>query len=92
VIRYHHVTVTIDEQVATTHIDQVFVNPNTWPVEGTYIFPLPQDSAVTNFTLWIDGKPVEGKVLSAEEARQQYDDVVRQQRDPALLEYAGARQ
>jgi Ca-activated chloride channel family protein len=88
-IRYHHVTVTIDQQVATTHVDQVFVNPNPWPVEGTYVFPLPKDAAVANFTLWIDGQPVKGEVLSAEEARHTYEDIVRQQRDPALLEYAG---
>ena len=68
-IRYHHVTVTIDNQVAVTHVDQVFYNPNDWTVEGTYLFPLPADAAVSNFILWVDGKPVQGEVLSAEEAR-----------------------
>ncbi len=57
-IRYHHVTVTIRDQVAVTHVDQVFYNPNTWQVEGTYLFPIPQDAAVTAFTLWVDGQPV----------------------------------
>ncbi|MCE5207702.1 MAG: VWA domain-containing protein [Chloroflexi bacterium] len=88
-IRYHHVTVTIDEQIATTHVDQVFYNPNDWAIEGTYIFPLPEDAAVSSFTLWIDGEPVEGKVLDAAQARQTYEKIVRQMRDPALLEYAG---
>ncbi len=41
-IRYHHVTVTIEDQVAVTHVDQVFYNPNDWPIEGTYMFPLPR--------------------------------------------------
>ena len=27
-IRYHHVTVNIQDQVAVTHVDQVFYNPN----------------------------------------------------------------
>jgi Ca-activated chloride channel family protein len=89
VIRYHHVAVTIDQQVALTHVDQVFVNPNEWAVEGTYIFPLPQDAAVANFTLWVDGQPVQGEVLTAEQARATYEEIVRSQRDPALLEYAG---
>ena len=44
---------------------------------------------VNNFTLWVDGKPVEGKVLSAEEARRTYEETVSQLRDPALLEYIG---
>jgi Ca-activated chloride channel family protein len=87
-IRYHHVTVTIEDQVAVTHVDQVFYNPNDWTVEGTYIFPIPTDAAVSSFTLWIDGQPVEGKVLDAAQARQTYEEIVRTMRDPALLEYA----
>jgi Ca-activated chloride channel family protein len=86
-IRYHKVTVEIDNQVAVTHVDQVFYNPNNWTIEGTYIFPIPVDAVVSNFTLWIDGKPVEGKVLSAEEARRTYEEIVQSMRDPALLEY-----
>ena len=88
-IKYHHVTVKIDQQVAVTHVDQVFYNPNQWSVEGTYIFPLPVDAVVTRFVLWVDGKPVDGKVLNADEARRYYEDTVRLQKDPALLEYIG---
>jgi Ca-activated chloride channel family protein len=87
-IRFHHVTVRIEDQVAVTHVDQVFYNPNDWTVEGTYIFPLPTDAAVTGFTLWIDGEPVQGEVLDASQARQKYEEIVRSLRDPALLEYA----
>ena len=38
-IEKHHVNVTIDNQLATTKIDQVFANPNNRQLEGTYIFP-----------------------------------------------------
>jgi hypothetical protein len=41
-IKYHRVTVTIEDQVATTHVDQVFINDARFAVEGTYIFPLPE--------------------------------------------------
>jgi Ca-activated chloride channel family protein len=88
-VKYHRVTVTINDQIATTHVDQVFYNPNDWQVEGTYIFPLPLDAAVSSFTLWVDGKPVEAKILGAEQARQTYQQIVNSMRDPALLEYAG---
>ncbi|MDH5508548.1 MAG: VIT domain-containing protein, partial [Anaerolineae bacterium] len=57
-VRYHRVNVTIDDQLAITHVDQVFYNPTDWVIEGIYMFPLPLDATVTNFTLWIDGKPV----------------------------------
>ena len=86
-IEYHRVSVEIIDQVAITHVDQVFRNDNDWVVEGTYVFPLPLDAAVTEFTLWIDGEPVEGEVLTKEEARRIYEDIVRTMRDPALLEY-----
>jgi Ca-activated chloride channel family protein len=42
---------------------------------------------VTDFTLWMDGEPIQGQVLDAEQARQIYEDIVRTMRDPALLEY-----
>lgn len=89
VIRYHHVTVKIQDQVATTHVDQAFFNPNDWAVEGTYTFPLPAGASVSSFMLWVDGEPVEGQILDAEQARKQYEEIVRSLRDPALLEYAG---
>jgi Ca-activated chloride channel family protein len=89
VIRYHHVTVSIQDQLAVTHVDQVFYNPNDWTIEGTYIFPVPDDAAVSGFTLWVDGQPVEGQVLDANQARQTYEQIVSSMRDPALLEYIG---
>ncbi len=89
VIKYHHVDVEIIDQIAVTHVDQVFFNPNEYAVEGTYVFPLPLDATVTEFILWIDGEPVEGEVLDANEARQVYEEIVRQMVDPALLEYVG---
>ncbi|NPV67525.1 MAG: VWA domain-containing protein [Anaerolineae bacterium] len=88
-IKYHRVHVTIDNQVATTRIDQLFVNEGQAVVEGTYMFPLPQGATVSDFTMWVDGRPIEPQLLEAEEARRIYNDIVRQWRDPALLEYVG---
>lgn len=87
--RSHKVKVTIANQVATTTIDQVFHNPNDWIAEGTYLFPIPEGAAVEKFTMIVDGEPVDAKILSAEEARRTYNDIVRRMKDPALLEYAG---
>ena len=88
-VKDHRVTVTIDQQVATTKIDQTFVNDATYQVEGTYIFPLPIDATVNDFAMWVDGQKIEAKILSADEARRIYNDIVAQRRDPALLEYVG---
>ncbi|NMB55673.1 MAG: VWA domain-containing protein [Leptolinea sp.] len=88
-VKSHTVTVQIKDQLAVTHVDQIFINTGDSTVEGTYMFPMPADAVVKNFTLWVDGKAVEGKVLSAEQARQTYEDIVRERHDPALLEYIG---
>lgn len=87
-VRYHHVNVKIENQIAVTRIDQVFYNPNDVAIEGTYIFPLPLEATVTSFKLWVDGEAVEGQVLEATEARKKYEEIVSSLRDPALLEYA----
>jgi Ca-activated chloride channel family protein len=88
-IIYHHVDVTIENQIASTHVDQVFYNPNDWVIEGTYVFPIPLGASVNDFTLWIDDQPVEGEILDADEARRKYEEIVREMQDPALLEYIG---
>jgi Ca-activated chloride channel family protein len=88
-IKYHRVTITIEDQVATTHVDQVFVNEARHEVEGTYIFPLPEEAAISEFAMWVDGVKMEGQVLERDEARRIYEDIVRRRQDPALLEYVG---
>ena len=88
-VKYHRVIVTIDNQVATTKIDQVFLNDYDRDLEGTYIFPLPEEATISRFVMWADGKPLEGRVLSRDEARRIYEDIVGRRRDPALLEYVG---
>ncbi|MCS7259898.1 MAG: VIT domain-containing protein [Anaerolineae bacterium] len=88
-VKYHRVTVTIQDQVAVTYIDQVFVNDTGHTVEGSYLFPLPEEAAISEFTMWVDGQPVSGQILTREEARRRYDEIVRGRRDPALLEYVG---
>lgn len=88
-IRYHRVQVTIEDQVAVTRVDQVFRNESRFAAEGVYLFPLPPGAVVQRFVMWIDGAAVEAKVLPAAEARAIYEDYVRRQQDPALLEYVG---
>ncbi len=88
-VKNHNVTVTIDNQIARTHVDETFVNDSNFQLEGTYIFPLPDDATISDFGMWVDGKKLEGQVLDKNQARRIYEDIVRRQRDPALLEYVG---
>lgn len=86
-VKYHRVQIDIDNQVATTSIDQVFRNPYDVDLEGTYIFPLPEEAAITDFAMYMDGKRVSGEVLDKDKARKVYEDIVRKMKDPGLLEY-----
>jgi Ca-activated chloride channel family protein len=88
-IKYHRVTVEIDNQVAQVEVDQVFVNDSDHELEATYVFPLPEDAAISDFALYVDGERLEGRILDKDEAREIYEDIVRHRRDPALLEYVG---
>lgn len=45
-IVYHHVTVTLQDGVATTKVDQAFRNDGKFPIEGTYVFPLPPGAVI----------------------------------------------
>lgn len=88
-VKNHNVTVTLENQIARTRVDQTFINESSYALEGTYIFPLPEDAAISEFAMWVDGKRIEGRVLDKHQARRIYEDIVRRQRDPALLEYVG---
>ncbi len=79
----------IENQVATTHVEQVFRNDTPYTLEGTYFFPIPETASIVEFAIWENGKKLVGEVRNREEARRIYDEIVRRQRDPGLLEYAG---
>ena len=79
----------ISSQVATTHVEQVFRNDTNFTLEGTYFFPIPEAASISEFAIWEGDRRLVGEVRTREEARRIYDEIVRRQRDPGLLEYAG---
>jgi Ca-activated chloride channel homolog len=79
----------ISSQVATTHVEQVFRNDTNFVLEGTYFFPIPETASIAEFAIWDGDRRLVGEVRTREEARRIYDEIVRRQRDPGLLEYAG---
>ena len=46
----HQVKIDIEDQVATTHIEQTFRNHTDRELEATYVFPVPKGASVRNFT------------------------------------------
>jgi Ca-activated chloride channel family protein len=83
----HDVSIAIEDQVAVTHIEQIFRNHTSRPLEATYIFPVPKNASVKRFSMWVNGKETPGELIPAERARQIYTDIVRRTLDPSLLEW-----
>ena len=79
----------VTDQVAKVQVSQSFVNTGSRLMEVAFIFPLPYDGAIDRMTLLVDGKEMPAKLLSADDARRAYEEIVRKNRDPALLEWVG---
>ncbi len=91
-IKEQDVRVTINNSIAVTQIDQVFVNTENRQVEALYTFPVPREASVSNFSMWIAGKEMIGEVVEKERAREIYNSYKRQKRDPGLLEQIDFKQ
>ena len=90
-INRHHIKIGIKNQLVTTKVDQIFINPNSFEVNSMYIFPVPGDAVVSNLALSIDGKLVSGELLSQEQSHQVYRDSARYGGNRAILEHDGTR-
>jgi Ca-activated chloride channel family protein len=79
----------VRDQVAEVQVSQTFHNPGSFQLEAEFLFPLPEEGAVQNFVLLVDGRELPGRLMPKDEARRIYEEIVRTKRDPALLEYMG---
>lgn len=88
-VKSQRVEASIDDQVARVTVTTVLHNPHASRVEGTFLYPLPPDASVSDFSYWMGDKEMKGELLDRDKARRIYEDIVRTLRDPALLEYDG---
>src|SRR5688572_19080819 len=79
----------LSDRVLRYEVTETFVNRGSGVGEADYIFPLPKGAAFQDLKLSINGEMVSGETLNAGEARAIYEQIVRQQRDPALVEWMG---
>jgi Ca-activated chloride channel homolog len=80
----------LTDQLARVQVAQTFQNVGSTQMEVCFMFPLPYDGAIDQLTLLVDGKEYEAKLLSKDEARRRYEEIVRKNQDPALLEWVGS--
>ncbi len=81
--------VTIDDPVTTTTLDITLHNRTAARLGSQVLIPVPPRAAIRDFRYQGAARDGRAELLPAAEARRIYDDIVRRERDPALLEFIG---
>lgn len=84
-----NVTVRVAGRVAEVVVDEWFENRGGGLGEGDYVYPVPGEAVFSNFSLYQDEQELRGETMDAATARGIYEEIVRRNRDPALIELMG---
>jgi Ca-activated chloride channel family protein len=80
------VTSRIDGLLSQVTVRQTFLNATDEPLEATYIFPLPDRAAVTDFRMEVAGRVVEGVLKERGQARREYTQAIDQGHRASIAE------
>lgn len=83
------VRASVEGRVARVEVEEWFVNRGGNLAEGHYLYPLPGEAVFSDVSLFQGDEELRGETMDAETARAIYEEIVRQRRDPALIELAG---
>lgn len=86
-IKRQRVDIQIKDGAASVKIEQVFLNSTSRDLEAVYVFPLPENAAISDFAMYMNGKRVSGELMDKDKAAGIYRELVRRSKDPALLEH-----
>lgn len=90
VVKIHtSVSVHVTGRIAQVEVEEWFENRGGGLGEGEYLYPLPQDAVFSNLSLFQGDQELRGETMDADHARGIYEAIVRQRRDPALVELIG---
>jgi Ca-activated chloride channel homolog len=62
----------IDAYLATVQVEQLYFNPYSEKIEVVYVFPLPEDAAVSEFVMKVGERTIRGLVRERAEAERIY--------------------
>jgi Ca-activated chloride channel family protein len=85
-LRAIDVDATLTGLMARVALTQTFGNRFDQPLEASYIFPLPDRAAVTEFRMEVGDRVVEGVLKERGQARAEYDTAVREGRRASIAE------
>src|SRR5713101_453229 len=80
------VVIRVTGMVARTRVRQRFANAAGDCVEGVYVFPLPEGSAVDHMRLRIGDRVIDGEVRERQEAKKVYEQAKAEGKKASLLE------
>ncbi|NJP05706.1 MAG: VWA domain-containing protein, partial [Chloroflexaceae bacterium] len=85
-LQHTDISATVIGPLADVVVTQRFHHTHTSPIEAVYVFPLPEDSAVSELTLTIGERVICGAIRERENAQQQYQQAREAGQGAALLE------
>lgn len=80
------VTLDVSGPIVRATVTQRFENPSEAWVEGTYVFPLPEDSGVDRLRMQIGDRFIEGEIHERQQARRIYEQARAAGQRASLLE------
>ena len=87
VLLEHNVDIAITDLIATVEINEIFWNDSDFTQKVIYLFPIPEKAIISDFKMKIGDTYYTGEVMEADQAREEFQELVRQNKNPALLEY-----
>uniref|UniRef100_A0A8C4RR99 Poly [ADP-ribose] polymerase n=1 Tax=Erpetoichthys calabaricus TaxID=27687 RepID=A0A8C4RR99_ERPCA len=81
-----HIKGRMVDLLAQVVVFQTYTNHSSTPIEAKYVFPLDETAAVCGFEAFINGKHVIGEVKEKEEARQEYQQAIREGHGAYLMD------
>lgn len=80
------VAMRITGMIARVTVTQHFTNPTSEWLEGVYVFPLPEESAVDHMKMHVGSREIEGQIKEREEAKQIYQAAKQEGKKASLIE------
>ena len=80
------VQMNITGTINRVRVEQTFTNPSNEWVEGVYVFPLPEDSAVDHLTMYIGDRVIEGQIKERQQAKRIYEQAKQEGKKASLIE------
>ncbi|MGE4569735.1 MAG: VIT domain-containing protein, partial [Gammaproteobacteria bacterium] len=80
------VQMNITGTINRVRVEQTFINPSNEWVEGVYVFPLPEDSAVDHLTMHIGDRVIEGQIKERQQAKRIYEQAKKEGKKASLIE------